>query len=238
MGDEINKTKPHKTMKPEEKIEQLKREFIDKIDSLKEEIEALKNEKPKFEVGKWYKSTDCKALYFAKKVTDLKIENFGFNYKGEWMELKERTLDDDSYKIRLATPQEVEQHLIEEAKKRGLVSGVNCGWIDDCGFKNEKPNGDYFYNQPFDGLKLGYHYIYHAGKWATILEFKDQPILIGGYEVEIKKGGGCKIGCKHFTYYFLNALAAQMREGGFKEVSFDGTPATLDQINQILERLK
>lgn len=114
-----------------------------------------------------------------------------------------------------ATPLEIEAHLIEEAKKRGLLSacvklidiqGCEIMWARDCNM--------FSYTPLTDSLTAHSSIIYKQGKWAEIV--KEQPIKIGGHEVKFEKGQ-IKVGCKTIPNEFTETLINFINE--FQELN-------------------
>ena len=107
-----------------QELEQLRQEFNERIDALL---------KPKFELNKWYKDLENKALYCIAEFNGIgeNGKNYGFDYNGDWMELGNRVFDKDTTKeVRLATPTEVQEALEKEAVKRGFKEGVKFKVLD------------------------------------------------------------------------------------------------------------
>jgi len=120
------------------------------------------------ELNKWYKS-DMGGLWFAAEFLDggKKQRSYGFNRKSEWINSGYR----DSTGLVLATPQEIESALINEAKKRGYKDGnYKCLSLSSRTYSH---SDDYiFYN---DKLYSGWvddhrNIIFQNGKWAEIIE--------------------------------------------------------------------
>ena len=113
-------------------------------------------------------------------------------------------------KLRLATPQEIETHLIAEAKKRGFAKGVLHKWahLNDIRITD---SDEWRYNSEQDWLtvissKMNF-IIYHQGQWAEIV--KEEPTKIGEYEVKFGNDGDSKfvsVGCKHYSYQEICGL--------------------------------
>lgn len=71
--------------------------------------------------------------------------------------------------LRLATPLEIESHLIKLAKKKGFKEGASCHWDDESNITHHNLRGGFNYNEESDSLNIGHRIIYMEGKWATIL---------------------------------------------------------------------
>nr|WP_299488663.1 hypothetical protein [uncultured Allomuricauda sp.] len=80
----------------------------------------------------------------------------------------------NNYKARTATPKEIEEQLIKEAKKRGFKKGAR--YIPILEIEVEDPNKvweatDAFdYYPETDAISCGFQYIYRQGKWAEIVK--------------------------------------------------------------------
>ncbi len=149
--------------------------IIDKV-TVDEICRLVKEDKPKLEVGKWYKSeTYPNALYFITKIEDNNFYAYGFNGNGNWEyecewcdNLKKEIKDQKPYE---ASPETVQQYLIEEAVKRGYEKGTK--------YKHIKYDTVEFLKQP-KNLKLNIEYnnltdgcggsIFDEGVWATIIK--------------------------------------------------------------------
>ena len=76
--------------------------------------------------------------------------------------------------MRKATPDEIEKHLIEEAKKRGYASGTLISYENLPSYTNWGPDSisdrkDYEYLPDEDVFVYGGRFIYEGGHWAEIL---------------------------------------------------------------------
>lgn len=142
--------------------EKQKQELIDLNDSRVNEILGI-NE---FESGKWYKATDSKFMVLLTKY-EAKHNSYGyyFDANGVWKGYGDLGLSD----CILATNKEVEQRLIEEAKRRGYKNGNY-----ECltGVRTYGVNEDKFFYQNY---KLWHgengdfcNRIFEEGAWAEI----------------------------------------------------------------------
>lgn len=146
---------------------------------------------PVIEVGKWYKHKDGSYpnwLVFNGGEDSL---TYGFTATGDWgtdfkvWYIKEWGVE--------ATREEVEQRLIEEAKRRGFVNGAKTTGIDDD--SQEIIKGTFFINKLKDGLNahlksngiLGVT-IFKDGKWAEIIDEKAEiRESVARLEAELKE---------------------------------------------------
>lgn len=145
------------------------KEFAVKIES---ELPELF--KPKFEVGKWYKCDG--GLYFFRIY---KIEANRFHYDNDENDEKRFfRLPSHFYDHFIpATPQEIENHLIKMAKKKGFKAGVTIskdGINSRFDFTFRPINGSFAYSSGADILDSGWGHVYQAGQWATIVEEKPE----------------------------------------------------------------
>lgn len=97
---------------------------IEELKKIKEALEVLINEseKPKFEVGKWYKSHDNTRMWFIKNLIGADQESYGFYNFSNWVDSGIRSSCKSEF--RLATKSEVQEALTKEAIKRGFKEGV------------------------------------------------------------------------------------------------------------------
>jgi hypothetical protein len=150
-----------------------------------EEIESVN--KPKLEIGKWYKNSLIGGSIFCiTQIPDDRnyvVGGYGFEYldkNPKWVE------NNDNYwglgDLKLATEEEVETVLKNEAKKRGFKEGVTVKCtIDDkeekiiVGFKLS-------YKSKFNVLSIEtnqrYFGLFSKGKWAEIIK-SELPIING-----------------------------------------------------------
>jgi len=147
--------------------------------------------KNKLEVGKWYKDTTSNMLIFSTKIED-RIYGFGFGCSGKWYIdgnyfYKGKILEAEN-ELRIATEEEVEQALFNEAEKKGFKKGAKFKTIDGsdriCTFNgmfyefifntlHAQINGDEWEK---DGKYISSNpEIFNNGKWAEIIS---EPIVI------------------------------------------------------------
>lgn len=132
---------------------------------------------PVIEVGLWWKFEEREYSEFKKLLIFVtgfhnngKPKGYGFNVYGNWIE------DDDNYwcvdglKPIKATPKEVEQRLIEEAKSKGLSQGNSI--ISTSGEVFRNILGCWAYNSERNKLYYGGAEIFDNGKWAEIIDEK------------------------------------------------------------------
>lgn len=153
-------------------------ELEKQLTEISEQIKELKN-KPKFEVGRWYKYKNAKPLLCYQGGSSA----FGINGEEGWEDKKEHwNFKTYPEKWPEATPEEVKAALVKEAEKRYPI-----------GTKFKSLNG---INDRFDGHMMKFENgvllledcvnrleVFSNGQWAEII--KDDVIKVGGYEVEI-----------------------------------------------------
>lgn len=156
---------------------------------------------PKIELGKWYKEIDGLGLVLYKEDG---MKNYGFvTGEDRWSNIIYFGDNSESRKrFKKATPEEVKERLIAEAKKRGYKKGnVIClaGRLDDefnPDFSEWYFSGNALYSN-FKGN--GGQVIFRAGQWAEILpakpkyptkieEVKGRNWIINTNRCAIKKG--------------------------------------------------
>ena len=86
---------------------------------------------------------------------------------------------------------------------------------------------DFEYDVKQDSLMLGKYYIYCKGQWASIV--KEEPLIIGGVEVEIVDKAAV-INEIHYPKSFLESLLSTCRD--FNE------PITPELVTKIIDKLK
>lgn len=178
------------------------------INSVSERLEAIERhigiakEEPKLEVGKWYwfenngRGHIQDALIFVKDIIS-DNGNYGFSHSGKWLdgevENTSYAVFDNLTRARKATPQEVEEALVREAKRRGfLTQGNFFKSFTDGGMVREIQPFE-CYDGKFNPIKLSFYsgFLYYEeglktsdglcsnprvfenGKWAEIIE---QPV--------------------------------------------------------------
>jgi len=133
----------------------------------------------------WAKDTCC-----CNKLWITYFENglmkYGIDSRGYWF-IKENPVfefsESDTHKE--ATPQEVEDALIGEAKKRGFVNGA---FFNDLHYKSFSGKVDIVrWEEDSQDLRSGGYCIFHNGIWATIIQPKKMT------QSEIEKELGYKI---------------------------------------------
>lgn len=160
-------------MNIEKQIEKLEKE----LKELKEVCKKVKEE-DEFKVGDWVCSKDFPDRYIGKisKIVGDRVYYNGNDFKRY---------------IRIATFNEIEKHLINEAWKRGYKRGIridisqvinkNCPLpyiMNNTPIKCQEEYGDKY------GLRMGGACIYANGKWATII--KEPELTFGGKKVKLR----------------------------------------------------
>jgi len=207
-----------------------------KVKDIQKELESLKSlavDKPKFEVGKWYKSSNGLSCF--------KGGEFGYGFiDGKWFDNITMLIFSN---WTLATESEVSEHLIEEAKRRGFKDKLELKvdfspYIGDQ-FKDYMKCGDFQYLQEYDTLSCGGRIIFKKGKWAEIV--KEEKILIGGkYEVKFEVNAVVINNVYYHKDYLLKVKevlntfqVASLNVGCNGQYQVD-----LEVINKILDKLK
>lgn len=122
------------------------------------------------EVGKWYKRINEKTLFFIESISGNWFKVYGFDCGGSWMNDENPQTIYSKTEI-LATDQEVQEALINEAKKRGFKKGVKFYSIAS---NNEfKMSNDDFLYQPDSKCLSAYNgCVFSKGKWAEPIKTK------------------------------------------------------------------
>jgi hypothetical protein len=231
-------------MKTKERIEKLERELAE----LKKEL------KPEFKAG-WYKNTvidlEDILIYWDEEKKSL----YGFDTSGNWFDDEQYGFHED-YDIP-ATDKEVQEALIEEAKRRGFKEGVTCRFNGET-FKLELKD---FYIEGITldgtaGFRDAYgNVVFKDGKWAEIIKTK---VIINGYEMN-QDGDIISFGCGKFNKEFFIHLYYSIRycNGGadqnsighigirdetnrkIKSITLDSdVTITVEQLKQIVDNIK
>jgi hypothetical protein len=128
----------------------------------------------KLEVGRWYKSPEFgSSLFCVTKINRDYATAYGFNFIGKWQDKKDKFASSNLENKTLATPEEVETALINEAKKRGFKEGLK-GFIDQDLNKNTNKKlmfSHLSFDEDYNWLCDGHgNVIFKNGKWATIID--------------------------------------------------------------------
>lgn len=125
-------------------------------------------EKPKFEIGKWYKSIGGTVVCFQGGKSA-----YGYwEVTQSWKILDNWSFESNPEAWQPATDKEVEEALIKEAIKRGLnyPNAVCLFDPEDKLDKTKDPKWDFHLR---DGVSSLWYYnlnVFKKGKWATLLE--------------------------------------------------------------------
>lgn len=140
-------------------IEKLRKELNDRLDYFEN--------KPKYEIGKWY-WTEGGSLYFIEKINGNMCYGYGLNYDGIWLIGFVCYVENIS---RLATEFEVAEMLTKEAIKKGLVKGAKFKSI--CGLSvNTLGNNDDHYFYCYNNFLCDGYIIMQNGIWAVPIKEK------------------------------------------------------------------
>ena len=156
-----------------------------------EEEKAFLEPKKELEVGKWYKSwNDTHNGYDLSYYTGTSCD-YGFHSSDCWYSEQYWIKNTMPSEWKEAAPQEVEQALIGEAKRRGFVNGCvgNNSNIHDKKLKNCELfffNNQYEFDEKDNLLRVILDFdttwtVFKDGQWATVIEqdnFTDSDIAI------------------------------------------------------------
>jgi hypothetical protein len=208
-----------------EEIEQKIKDLTNEINDLQDDLNELK-QPTTFEVGKVYKTQSPGLNMYVSK-----YKHYGFSESLTWVSGHAWFENPCNGTWQPATTQEWETALLEYAKKQGYKRGINIkplpggsSFIDE-GFFGVKDI--FYYNSENDDLQLNGSRIYQRGQWAKIV--KEEPLMIGGVEVEIKHN---RVTLGRFTYpkAYLESLRKTCRD--FNE------PITTELLTKIIDKLK
>ncbi|MDV3749668.1 hypothetical protein CMU21_17710 [Elizabethkingia anophelis] len=185
-----------KTEKYEVTKEQILEAHADACNEWKEKLEEWfpKVFEQKCEVGKWYWACESakrsKTMLFFNNGENI---TYGWNWAGEWS----NNITHGGAKITgiEATDDEIQQALVNEANKRGIVTGavvntkniINNGlyrcrntFINNSGFLDYKTFGDL---RILYGRESGYALIvFKDGEWAKVIE-EPNPVEVSKYDI-------------------------------------------------------
>ncbi|MGV6945010.1 hypothetical protein [Sphingobacterium kyonggiense] len=158
-------------MNHEEILKETKAQIDALVIQAKEKLDGLGDPK-ELEVGKWYKRAGQSMFVVTGSNRACNI-GYGFDRDGVWFDDGGELYTDNYIE---STPQEVEEALIKEAKRRGLVeSGVRFRSPDGTDYGYFYNGGKVYYNSNPKRLvfkedeSTGIH-LFFNGKWATIIE--------------------------------------------------------------------
>jgi len=136
---------------------------------LKEKFpEVFKND---LEVGKWYRSKNNPLAFCTKVLNENEFIGYGFGTHSAdvWFNESERIPWNGEWT--LATEAEVEEALINEAKKRGFKEGVGVQWkFNGVPYSNSFPiNTDFYFESKNNSLTFNGGVVFRNGTWAEII---------------------------------------------------------------------
>ena len=141
-------------------------------------VNEILNIKPS--LNKWYKVLDSNYMIYLTKYVDLgNCEGFYFaGSNGEYMGF----CDDLSFHgCILATEQEIEQALTNEAKRRGFKEGIRVKLFDSMCDISTLNNGEFTYQKDYNrfGIRGGgscnsFAVLFKNGQWAEIIDDKTE----------------------------------------------------------------
>lgn len=149
-----------------------------------ERLVLKKEESKDIEAGKWYKKKSNKFLFFISKIDGNKALGYGFSSIGYWFNNYSdiRLIERDCH---LATTQEVEEDLKNEAVKRGFKKGVtfkSASSGDEFIF-----NGNFHFHKSINSLTGEMGCIFYEGIWAEIVQDNHDDVYVKGVWDEFLK---------------------------------------------------
>lgn len=151
--------------------------------------------KKELEVGKWYKRPHNSALFYVTEILNIDsnyCKVFGFDNLGHWMAENAKTFPDNDFE---ATPKQVETALINQAKKKGFIKGVEH-YITN-GSANLIARGSRFYFDKYRNKLLFNNWsIFENGKWAEIIPEETKVISVEKAEKILSEKYGQKVEIK------------------------------------------
>lgn len=128
------------------------------------------SEQLELEVGKWYKHKGSKFLFCINYLTGIDIRAYGFDSERKF---KDIMVVGTTENIEPATKEEVQEALINEAKRRGFVKGIKFkNALNNLGIENANKGilsleEDFEFDQ---SIYLDGNTIFYEGKWAEIVK--------------------------------------------------------------------
>jgi hypothetical protein len=151
------------------------------LNGIKADVESLRKTEPEFKVGMWIIGINGCYPRLPERIKELEGDNWYTPCEFNGRSKDEEHISNTTKYIRPATKDEIETHLIAEAKRRGYKVGItvdrgNLISVLDAIDKIEKDDTmeAWEYDVKRDWLE---HYgivLYSAGKWAIILPSKKQ----------------------------------------------------------------
>ena len=193
--------------------------------------EPKEESKPK---SGWYKNKTHKQwlTYYDFDNNNL----YGFDTFGNWIEVDNMSVYNSSNDY-LADPKEVEQRLIEEAKRRGFKEGVTFRSPD--GIENQSVQDasvkPYMYNARNFSLACSElsGVIFCEGIWATIIQ---DTVTINGYQMK-QDGDIISFGCAKFYVGKVRALYEKCNALTVHSVNITTSEGLVNVTIQELERI-
>jgi hypothetical protein len=112
--------------------------------------------------------------------------------------------------LRHLTPEEIKEHLIEEAEKRGFKEGVKFKGFVGSSLCSCGKGFDYYTDQDQLCIVGGSGgTLYLRGQWAEVIE---EPFKINGYEVKTGISGSFEVGCFRSNKALLKTLINSILE--------------------------
>jgi len=128
--------------------------------------------------GDWYKDTTTLEGKYFVHYSGKRFSNYGFDTAGNWSEYIVFPTCHDKLLVK-ATEKEIKEKLINEATKRGFVSGakynpvIHNGLLNKCNISTVQE--DYTYNHYLKLFHNGFQYLFANGVWAILVEDKVIP---------------------------------------------------------------
>jgi hypothetical protein len=161
-----------------------------------------KETRPKFKVGDWVYCAIHNAPYPVRRIESLSGRCGRDKYGGIHLE-------DCSY--RHAASEEIKEHLIKEAEKRGFKEGLPLGKVNprEYSYSGVITSDEWDYDIDQDWLRCVGATIYWKGEWAEIVE--DDTIKIGDYDVDVT-AHSVKVGCQKVDFNTVKKIYKQMKK--------------------------
>lgn len=174
----------------EDKIENLRKEFNDRLDKLKELLSA---KEPSYKVGAWNKHTKSAIRLFINEVNGRgSLKGYGVGWYGAWTVSGSWYGGNEEETLNLIpmTKGEIIEMITAECKKRGIVDGATIErpeeWSCLLGMNRVEKlfSSEAYYDRHNDRFFIDGFLVYHAGQFAKVAKDEPKAIEVGGSNIE------------------------------------------------------
>ena len=188
--------------------------------------EAYEAQKPKLEVGRWYKKNTEGIAYYGGKFPQC----YGINSGEKWVNGVYWFHDEDDWIE--ASKEEVQEALVAEAKRRGFKKGVTIaktGINNNLGFTPYPISGRFMF-YPSDNLldSNGQGYVFKDGEWAEPID-TTPDIIINNYKAEFFSDY-VQFGCARISKEAIGDIIDAIEDKDLEDTGFGNRAVTGIQI--------